>query len=187
MQDKAEPPKIGTAASGRRHPVAPFSWKTLRWDCFKKTRSSHARLNVPALVQVAAFAIILIRGLDLLMILNLLGLQRAERIHTPQRSDLEPDAGLSRQSGAGVYRNLVRLLAGERAQLGALDLSADADYRCRLPVGGIAGLRVSGAVQHSRESKREIFHSLVMQKLPDLLVLTLLFVPANCRRFFRLQ
>ncbi len=33
------------------------------------------------------------------------------------------------------------------------------------------------------ESKREIFHSLVMQKLPDLLVLTLLFVPANCRRF----
>ncbi|HBV8270243.1 TPA: DUF2593 family protein, partial [Klebsiella pneumoniae] len=27
----------------------------------------------------------------------------------------------------------------------------------------------------------------VMQKLPDLLVLTLLFVPANCRRFFRLQ
>ncbi|HID4336491.1 TPA: YbjO family protein, partial [Klebsiella pneumoniae] len=24
-------------------------------------------------------------------------------------------------------------------------------------------------------------------KLPDLLVLTLLFVPANCRRFFRLQ
>ena len=37
------------------------------------------------------------------------------------------------------------------------------------------------------ESKREIFHSLVMQKLPDLLVLTLLFVPANCRRFFRLQ
>ncbi len=42
---------------------------------FTKTRSSHARLNVPALVQVAAFAIILIRGLDLLMILNLLGLQ----------------------------------------------------------------------------------------------------------------
>ena len=42
---------------------------------FTKTRSSHARLNVPALVQVAAFAIILIRALDLLMILNLLGLQ----------------------------------------------------------------------------------------------------------------
>jgi hypothetical protein len=44
---------------------------------FTKTRSSHARLNVPALVQVAAFAIILIRGLDLLMILNQLGVQES--------------------------------------------------------------------------------------------------------------
>ena len=37
------------------------------------------------------------------------------------------------------------------------------------------------------ESKREIFRSLVMQKMPDLLVLCLLFVPAASRRFFRLQ
>ncbi|HCN98242.1 MAG TPA: DUF2593 domain-containing protein, partial [Leclercia sp.] len=37
------------------------------------------------------------------------------------------------------------------------------------------------------ESKREIFHTLVMQKLPDILVLGLLFVPAASRRFFRLQ
>ncbi len=80
--------KIGTAASGRRHPVAPFSWKTLRWDCLPKTRSSHARLNVPALVQVAAFAIILIGGLDLLIILQYRWPAGAERIHTPQRSDL---------------------------------------------------------------------------------------------------
>ncbi|WP_256743189.1 YbjO family protein, partial [Cronobacter sakazakii] len=36
-------------------------------------------------------------------------------------------------------------------------------------------------------SRREIFHSLVMQKLPDLLVLALLFIPARSRRFFRLQ
>ncbi len=123
---------------------------------FTKTRSSHARLNVPALVQVAAFAIILIRGLDLLMILNLLGLQGLnEFIHRSVQT--EPDAGLPRQPGAGVYRDLVRLLAGERAQLGALDLSADADYRCRLPVGGVAGLRVSGAVQHSRGIKTRDF------------------------------
>ena len=39
---------------------------------FKKTSSSHARLNVPALVQVAALAIIMIRGLDVLMIFNTL-------------------------------------------------------------------------------------------------------------------
>lgn len=36
-------------------------------------------------------------------------------------------------------------------------------------------------------SKREIFHALVMQKLPDMLVLLLLFAPASSRRFFRLQ
>ncbi len=124
----------------------------------------------------------LIRGTDLLMILNLLGLQGLnEFIHRSVQTRNLTLVFLG--SGAGVYRDLVRLLAGERAQLGALDLSADADYRCRLPVGGVAGLQVSGAVQHSGESKREIFHSLVMQKLPDLLVLTLLFVPANCRRF----
>lgn len=37
------------------------------------------------------------------------------------------------------------------------------------------------------ESKREILHALFLQKLPDLLVLALLFIPASCRRFFRLQ
>ena len=36
-------------------------------------------------------------------------------------------------------------------------------------------------------SRREILHTLVMQKLPDMLVLLLLFVPASSRRFFRLQ
>ena len=42
-------------------------------DLFTRSRS-HARLNVPAVVQVAALAIILIRCLDLIMIINLLGL-----------------------------------------------------------------------------------------------------------------
>ncbi|EPF18644.1 Inner membrane protein ybjO [Cedecea davisae] len=36
-------------------------------------------------------------------------------------------------------------------------------------------------------SKREIFRSLITQKLPDILVLLLLFVPARSRLFFRLQ
>ena len=39
----------------------------------QKTRHSHARPNVPALVQVAALAIIMIRCLDVLMIMNTLG------------------------------------------------------------------------------------------------------------------
>ena len=105
---------------------------------FTKTRSSHARLNVPALVQVAAFAIILIRGLDLLMILNLLGLQ-----------------GLNEFIHRSVQTwNLTLVFLGSLA---------------------LVFIEIWCAF------------SLVMQKLPDLLVLTLLFVPANCRRFFRLQ
>ena len=72
------------------------------------------------------------------MILNLLGLQGLnEFIHRSVQTRNLTLVFLG--SGAGVYRDLVRLLAGERAQLGALDLSADADYRCRLPVGGVAG------------------------------------------------
>jgi hypothetical protein len=41
----------------------------------KKSRLTHARPNVPALVQVAALAIIMIRCLDVLMILNTLGVR----------------------------------------------------------------------------------------------------------------
>lgn len=48
----------------------------------KQSTSSHARLNVPTLVQVAAMAIILIRGLDVLMIMNTLGIRgMGEFIH----------------------------------------------------------------------------------------------------------
>ncbi len=58
---------------------------------FKKTSSSHARLNVPALVQVAALAIIMIRGLDVLMIFDKLGV-RYWRVHSSQRTNLEFNA-----------------------------------------------------------------------------------------------
>ena len=63
---------------------------------FKKTSSSHARLNVPALVQVAALAIIMIRGLDVLMIFNTLGVRGIGEF-------MEFNAGLFKQSGAGFH------------------------------------------------------------------------------------
>ena len=187
VQDKAEPPKIGTAAPGRRHPVAPFSWKTLRWDCLRKLAHRHARLNVPALVQVAAFAIILIRGLDLLMILNLLGLQGLnEFIHRSVQTwnltlvflgslalvFIEIWCAFSLVKGRNWARWIYLL-----TQI----IAAGYLWAASLGYGYPELFSIPG------ESKREIFHSLVMQKLPDLLVLTLLFVPANCRRFFRLQ
>lgn len=71
----AEDTKICQRLHNAAHAAALFSWKTKRWDFFKKTSSSHARLNVPALVQAAALAIIMIRGLDVLMIFNTLGVR----------------------------------------------------------------------------------------------------------------
>ena len=151
---------------------------------FTKTRSSHARLNVPALVQVAAFAIILIRALDLLMILNLLGLQGLnEFIHRSVQTwnltlvflgslalvFIEIWCAFSLVKGRNWARwvYLLTQIIGRRLPCG----------RASLGYGYPELFSIPG------ESKREIFHSLVMQKLPDLLVLTLLFVPANCRRF----
>lgn len=154
---------------------------------FKKSSTSHARLNVPALVQVAALAIIMIRCLDLLMIFNTLGFRgTSEFIHrSVQTSNLTL-----------VFLGSLVLLFIEiycafslvkATELGTLDLSVDPDYRQRLSVGCFAGLRIPRTIQYCGESRREILHTLVMQKLPDMLVLLLLFVPASSRRFFRLQ
>ncbi len=63
----------------------------------------------------------------------------------------------------------------------------DAGDRRQLSVGRLAGLWLSELFSIAGGSKREIFHALVMQKLPDMLVLLLLFAPASSRWFFRLQ
>ncbi|MDU6107844.1 MAG: DUF2593 family protein [Klebsiella pneumoniae] len=140
---------------------------------FTKTRSSHARLNVPALVQVAAFAIILMQGLN-------------EFIHRSVQTwnltlvflgslalvFIEIWCAFSLVKGRNWARWIYLL-----TQI----IAAGYLWAASLGYGYPELFSIPG------ESKREIFHSLVMQKLPDLLVLTLLFVPANCRRFFRLQ
>ena len=154
---------------------------------FTKTRSSHARLNVPALVQVAAFAIILIRAVDLLMILNQLGIGGIEAfiLRSVQTWTLtlvflsslllvfiEIWCAFSLVKG----RNLARWIF----LLTQITVTAYL-WAASLGYGYPELFSIAG------ESKREILRSLVMQKLPDLLVLALLFVPASCRRFFRLQ
>lgn len=117
---------------------------------FKKTSSSHARLNVPALVQVAALAIIMIRGLDVLMIFNTLGVRGiGEFIHRSVQTWSLTLVFLS--SLVLVFIEIwVCVFNGERASLGALAISADTNHRRKLLVGGFAGVRLSGAVQHSR-------------------------------------
>ncbi|WP_420244069.1 YbjO family protein [Citrobacter sedlakii] len=154
---------------------------------FKKTSSSHARLNVPALVQVAALAIIMIRCLDVLMIFNTLGIRGlGEFIHRSVQTwsltlvflsslvlvFIEIWCAFSLVKGRNWARWIYLL-----TQVTAADYLWAASLGYGYPeLFSIAG-----------ESKREILHTLVMQKLPDMLVLCLLFVPATSRRFFQLQ
>lgn len=154
---------------------------------FSKTGRSHASLNVPALVQVAALAIILIRALDLLMIVNLLGVGGMEEfVHRSVQTwtltlvflaslvlvFVEIWCAFSVVKG----RNWARWL-----YLLTQVITAGYLWAASLGYGYPELFSIAG------ESKREIFRSLMMLKLPDLLVLFLLFVPASSRRFFRLQ
>lgn len=154
---------------------------------FAKTRQSHASLNVPALVQVAALAIILIRALDLLMIFNVLGLRGTEEfIHRSVQTWTLTLVFLTSLVLVFVEiwcafalvkgRNWARWL-----YLLTQVLAAGYLWAASLGYGYPELFSIAG------ESKREIFRTLVMQKLPDMTVLFLLFVPAASRRFFRLQ
>lgn len=154
---------------------------------FKKTHSSHARLNVPALVQVAAIAIISIRCVDILMLFNMLGLRGAlDVIHRSVQTwtltlvlftsllllFVEFLCAFSLTKGRNWARWL--FLTTQLVTTGYL-------WAASLGYGYPELFSIAG------ESKREIFRSLVLHKLPDLLVMFLLFVPSPSRRFFHLQ
>lgn len=154
---------------------------------FSKSRHSHARLNVPALVQVAALAIILIRCLDLLMLFNMLGVRGiGEFIHRSVQT-----WNLTLVFFASLVLVFVEIycafsLARGRNWARWVYLLTQVIATGYLWAASI-GYGYPELFSIAGESKREIFRSLVMQKLPDLLVLFLLFVPASSRRFFRLQ
>ncbi|HEY4438084.1 YbjO family protein [Lelliottia sp. V106_10] len=154
---------------------------------FSKSRHSHARLNVPALVQVAALAIILIRCLDLLMVFNMLGVKGVgEFIHRSVQT-----WNLTLVFFASLVLVFVEIycafsLAKGRNWARWVYLLTQVIATGYLWAASI-GYGYPELFSIAGESKREIFRSLVMQKLPDLLVLFLLFVPASSRRFFRLQ
>lgn len=154
---------------------------------FKKSSSSHARLNVPALVQVAALAIIMIRGLDLLMIFNTLGVRGlVEFIHRSVQTWSLTLVFLS--SLVLVFVEIACAFSLVKGRYWARwvylltqVIAAGYLWAASLGYGYPELFSIAG------ESKREILRTLVMQKLPDMLVLVLLFVPAASRRFFRLQ
>lgn len=154
---------------------------------FKKSSSSHARLNVPTLVQVAALAIILIRCLDLLMIFNMLGMRgMGEFIHRSVQTWNLTLVFLG--SLALVFTEIYcafSLVKGRNwarwVYLLTQVIATGYLWAASLGYGYPELFSIAG------ESKREILRTLVMQKLPDMLVLMLLFIPAGSRRFFRLQ
>ncbi|WP_330983511.1 MULTISPECIES: YbjO family protein [Enterobacterales] len=154
---------------------------------FSKSRHSHASLNVPALVQVAALAIILIRALDLLMIFDLLGLRGLEdfvlrSVQTWTLTLVFLASLLLVFVEIGCAFSLVKGRNWARwVYLLTQVITTSYLWASSLGYGYPELFSIAG------ETKREIFRSLVMQKLPDLLVLLLLFVPAASRRFFRLQ
>ncbi|WLI78498.1 DUF2593 family protein [Kosakonia sp. H02] len=154
---------------------------------FFKKSVHHATLNVPALVQVAAIAIISIRCVDVLMIFNLLGWRGLlDFVHRSAQTwsltliflgslllvFIEILCAFSVIKGRSWARWLYLL-----TQLVATGYL----WAASLGYGYPELFSIAGG------SRREIFRSLMMQKLPDLLVLFLLFVPAPSRRFFRLQ
>lgn len=132
-------------------------------------------------------AIILIRGLDVLMIMNTLGIRgMGEFIHRSVQTwsltlvflaslvlvFIEVYCAFSLVKGRSWARWVY--LAAQIIVSGYL-------WAASLGYGYPELFSIAG------ESKRDILHSLVMQKLPDLLILFLLFIPAPSRRFFRLQ
>ncbi len=83
VQDAAEATKISTMVLRCRAVAHHFRRHSLGF--IKQSTSSHARLNVPTLVQAAAMAIILIRGLDVLMIGEYPRHTRDGRVYSSQR------------------------------------------------------------------------------------------------------
>ncbi|WP_194205566.1 YbjO family protein [Superficieibacter sp. 1612_C1] len=154
---------------------------------FTKTRRSGARLNVPALVQVAAIAIILIRCVDLLMLFNLLGWKGLQELIFRSAQTWS----LTLVFMASLVLLFVDILCAFSVVKGRswarwLYLFAQASAGAYLWAASI-GYGYPELFSIAGESRGEIFHALVMQKLPDIMVLMLLFLPSPSRRFFRLQ
>ncbi|EGT4303772.1 DUF2593 domain-containing protein [Cronobacter sakazakii] len=156
-------------------------------DIFSKARQSHARMNAPTLVQVAAIGIISTRCLDLLMIFNLLGVRGVmDFIHrSVQTWSLTLIFFASLVLLCIEFRCAFVILKGRAwgrwVFLLTQIIATGYLWAASLGWGYPELFSIAGG------ARREIFHSLVMQKLPDLLVLALLFIPARSRRFFRLQ
>lgn len=154
-------------------------------DMIKKQRCPHARLNAPTFVLIAAIGIITTRCLDLVLLFNMLGF-----------------AGLTEFFYRGMQTWALRLIFFSSIAMLAVE------FYCAMAIingrnWGRWGFLLTQVIAVSYlwaaslgfgypelfsiagETQREILRSLVIQKLPDLLVIFLLFVPHRARLFFR--
>ncbi|WP_312978594.1 YbjO family protein [Atlantibacter sp.] len=154
---------------------------------FTRSHHNHARLNVPTLVYIAAIAIITTRCVDLLMVFNMLGLRGAlDFIHRSVQTWSLTLVFLSSLILLCIeFRCAFAIIKGRNwgRWIYLLSQIAASGYLWAASLGwGYPELfSIAG------ETKREILHSLVMQKTPDIMILVLLFLPIQSRRFFQLQ
>ncbi len=162
-------------------------WNTRFAEIFRKRSQTQAKLNAPTLVLVAAIAILTTRVLDLMLLLNMLGVRGAmDFVHRSVQTwsltliflgslvmlCVELRCAFVIMKGRNWGRWV--FLATQIIAVGYL-------WAASLGWGYPELFSIPG------ESKREIFRSLMTQKLPDLLVLFLLFIPSRSRLFFKLQ
>ncbi|MCS3602361.1 hypothetical protein M2371_001570 [Buttiauxella sp. BIGb0471] len=144
-------------------------------------------MNAPTLVLVAAIAILTTRMLDLMLLFNMLGLRGViDFVHRSVQT-----WNLTLIFLASLVMLCIELRCafvimkgrnwGRWVFLATQVIAVSYLWAASLGWGYPELFSIPG------ESKREIFRSLMMQKLPDLLVLFLLFAPSRSRLFFKLQ
>jgi len=156
-------------------------------EIIRKQRSSHAKLNVPTLVMVAAIGIVTTRCLDLLLLFNMLGVSGVmDFVHRSVQTWPLTLVFLGSLLMLFVELRCAFVIVKGRNWGRWLFLLTQIISVTWLSLSSL-GWGYPELFSVAGGSKREIFRSLFTQKLPDILVLILLFVPARSRLFFRLQ
>ena len=154
-------------------------------EVFRFSKAAARPQQAPVPVMIAGQAIIATRCLSVLLLVNELGYDGiADFLH---RSAQAWDSTLIFIASQLLFfielRCALTLMRGSRRgrMLYALSQALVLLYLWTASVGWIYPeiFSISGA------NNLQIFHRLIMHKLPDLLVLLLLFIPASSRQFFQ--
>lgn len=154
-------------------------------DMIKKQRYPHAKLNTPTFVLIAAIGIITTRCLDLVLLSHMLGFSGAmDFFHR----------GMQTWPLRVIFFGSIIMLMTELYCAVSIIKGLNWGRWVFLLTQVIAitylwaaslGLGYPELFSIAGDTQREILRSLFIQKLPDLLVLFLLFVPQRSRLFFR--